>query len=69
MVLGFCRKNIDLVCIDKDFGIIIVELDGAVHDLKVQKTLDRNSLYIEALSGGFGILLPSQIDAVMVVKL
>ena len=44
----FRWKNPDLVCIDKDFGIIIVELDGAVHDLKVQKTLDRNSLYIEA---------------------
>lgn len=29
----------------------------------------RFSFFIAALSGGFGILLPSQIDAVMVVKL
>jgi hypothetical protein len=41
----FRWKNPDLLCIDKEYGIIIVELDGAVHDRKVQKTLERNELF------------------------
>jgi hypothetical protein len=41
----FKWKNPDLMCVHKDYGIIIVELDGAIHDRKVQKTLDRNKLF------------------------
>jgi len=44
----FRWKNPDLICIHKDFGIIIVELDGAIHDKKVEKTIDRNMLYVSA---------------------
>ena len=41
----FRWKNPDLLCIDKQYGIIIVELDGAIHDRKVQKTIERNELF------------------------
>ncbi len=41
----FKWKNPDLLCIDKQYGIIIVELDGAIHDRKVQKTIERNELF------------------------
>jgi len=41
----FKWKNPDLLCIDKQYGIIIVELDGAIHDRKVQKTIQRNELF------------------------
>ena len=44
----FRWKNPDLLCIDKEYGIIIVELDGAAHDRKVQKTLERNKLFTGA---------------------
>lgn len=43
----FRWKNPDLIYIGK-YGIIIIEVDGSVHDRKVQKTLDRNELYINA---------------------
>jgi len=36
------------MCIHNKFGIIVIEVDGGVHDRKVQKTLDRNELYISA---------------------
>ena len=41
----FRWKNPDLLCVDKQHGVIIVELDGAIHDRKVQKTLERNELF------------------------
>lgn len=41
----FKWKNPDLICFDNQHGIIIVELDGAVHDRKVQKTVERNDLF------------------------
>jgi hypothetical protein len=41
----FKWKNPDLLCVSNEFGIIIVELDGAVHDRKVQKTVERNVLF------------------------
>ena len=41
----FKWKNPDLLCFDHQHGIIIVELDGAVHDRKVQKTIQRNELF------------------------
>jgi len=44
----FRWKNPDLHCIDRDFGIIIIELDGAVHDVKVEKTNERNKLFKDA---------------------
>ena len=37
-------KNPDLLWIDK-YGMWIVEVDGAVHDRKVEKTLERNRLF------------------------
>ena len=41
----FKWKNPDLLCFDNQHGIIIVELDGAIHDRKVQKTVERNVLF------------------------
>ena len=41
----FRWKNPDLLCVDKEYGIIIVELDGSIHDRKVQKTIERNELF------------------------
>jgi len=38
-------KNPDLLWIDK-YGMWIIEVDGAVHDRKVEKTEKRNRLYI-----------------------
>tara|TARA_R110002167_G_scaffold321710_1_gene527605 strand:+ start:353 stop:844 length:492 start_codon:yes stop_codon:yes gene_type:complete len=37
-------KNPDLLWIDK-YGMWIAEIDGAVHDRKIQKTLERNRLF------------------------
>ena len=31
--------------VDRQYGVIIVELDGAIHDRKVQKTIQRNELF------------------------
>lgn len=44
-VRRFTWRNPDLLCVDKSFGIIIVELDGAIHDRKVEATKKRNGLY------------------------
>ena len=41
----FKWKNPDLLCFDNQHGIIIVELDGSIHDRKVQKTVERNELF------------------------
>ena len=41
----FKWKNPDLLCVHNEYGIIIVELDGAIHDRKVQKTIERNELF------------------------
>ena len=41
----FKWKNPDLLCVSEQFGVIIVELDGTVHDRKVQKTIERNVLF------------------------
>lgn len=40
----FKWKNPDLLYFG-DYGIIIVELDGSIHDKKVQKTIERNDLF------------------------
>jgi len=39
-------KNPDLLWIDK-YGMWIIEVDGAVHDRKVEKTRKRNELFIK----------------------
>jgi hypothetical protein len=44
----FIWKNPDLLCIDRKYGLIIIELDGAVHDRKVRKTQERNKLFTGA---------------------
>ena len=41
----FRWKNPDLLCVDRDYGTIIIELDGRIHDVKVAKTDERNSLF------------------------
>jgi inorganic pyrophosphatase/exopolyphosphatase len=41
----FRWKNPDLLCIHRKYGLVIVELDGAVHDRKVAKTEERNELF------------------------
>ena len=38
-------KNPDLLWIDK-YGMWIIEVDGAIHDRKVEKTRKRNELFI-----------------------
>ena len=38
-------KNPDLIWFDK-YGMWIIEVDGAVHDRKVEKTIKRNELFI-----------------------
>lgn len=41
----FKWKNPDLLCIHRKYGLVIVELDGAIHDRKVRKTEERNELF------------------------
>lgn len=41
----FKWKNPDLMCVSNQFGVIIIELDGAVHDRKISKTIERNVLF------------------------
>lgn len=50
----FKWKNPDLLCIHKKHGLVIVELDGAVHDRKVRKTEERNELF---RSGGIKLIV------------
>ena len=47
-VKRFRWKNPDLLFISRKYGLIIIELDGAVHDIKVKKTDDRNKLFKDA---------------------
>ena len=44
----FRWKNPDLLCISNKNGIIIIEVDGAAHDRKTEKTRERNELYINS---------------------
>ncbi len=44
----FTWRNPDLLCVHKEYGFIIIELDGAIHDRKVKKTIQRNLLYTGA---------------------
>jgi len=46
VVRTFTIKNPDLLWIDK-YGMWIIEVDGAVHDRKVEKTRKRNELFIK----------------------
>ena len=41
----FRWKNPDLLCHDREYGIIIVEVDGSIHDRKVRKTEERKELF------------------------
>lgn len=41
----FRWRNPDLSLLHKKFGLIIIEVDGAVHDRYVERTERRNSLY------------------------
>ena len=42
---NFTWRNPDLHIIHREFGIIIIELDGSVHDKYVEKTEKRNELF------------------------
>lgn len=41
-------KNPDIIFWHKKCGLVIIEVDGAVHDRKVAKTVERNRLYRDA---------------------
>ena len=41
-------KNPDIILWYKTCGLVIIEIDGAVHDRKVAKTVERNRLYRDA---------------------
>ena len=41
-------KNPDIMMWYKTCGLVIIDIDGAVHDRKVAKTVERNRLYREA---------------------
>ncbi|MGB0976968.1 MAG: hypothetical protein ACPGSG_08290 [Prolixibacteraceae bacterium] len=41
-------RNPDLLCIDRKYGLVIIELDGAVHDRKTERTEKRNRLFRRA---------------------
>ena len=47
-VKEYIIKNPDLLIWYKTCGLVIIEVDGAVHDRKVAKTMERNRLYREA---------------------
>ena len=47
-VQKYIIKNPDIILWYKTCGMIIVEIDGAVHDRKVAKTVERNKLYRDA---------------------
>ena len=51
-------KNPDLLWINK-YGMWIIEVDGAVHDRKIQKTLARNELFI---SNGIKLIVVNLAD-------
>jgi len=41
-------RNPDLLCIDKRRGLIIIEIDGSIHDRELAKTERRNEQYKQA---------------------
>jgi hypothetical protein len=45
---NYIVKNPDIMLWYKTCGLVIIEVDGAVHDRKVAKTVERNRLYREA---------------------
>ncbi len=47
-VKEYIVKNPDLIFWYKTCGLVIIEIDGAVHDRKVAKTVERNRLYRDA---------------------
>lgn len=51
-------KNPDLLWINK-YGMWVIEVDGAVHDRKIQKTLARNELFI---SNGIKLIVVNLAD-------
>ncbi|MFQ5786882.1 MAG: hypothetical protein ACE5H1_02795, partial [Thermodesulfobacteriota bacterium] len=38
----------DLLFIHKDYGVFVIEVDGEIHDVKVEKTRERNAQYLLA---------------------
>ena len=55
---SYAIRNPDLMWFDK-YGCWIIEVDGAVHDRKVQKTLARNELFI---SNGIKLIVVNLAD-------
>jgi hypothetical protein len=47
-VKEYIVKNPDIMMWYKTCGLVIIEVDGAVHDRKVAKTVERNRLYRDA---------------------
>ena len=47
-VKEYIIKNPDIMLWYKTCGLVIIEIDGAVHDRKVAKTVERNRLYRDA---------------------
>ena len=47
-VKEYIIKNPDIMIWYKTCGLVIIEIDGAVHDRKVAKTVERNRLYRDA---------------------
>ena len=45
---NYIVKNPDIMFWYKTCGLVIIEVDGAVHDRKVAKTVERNRLYRDA---------------------
>ena len=41
-------RNPDLMCLDKRRGLIIIEIDGSIHDRELVKTQRRNEQYKQA---------------------
>nr|AKH48311.1 hypothetical protein [uncultured marine virus] len=54
----FRWKNPDLLCVDKQHGVIIVELDGAIHDRKVKKQRKEMTYLEEQESNLLSSILP-----------
>ena len=44
----YIDKNQDSILWYKTCGLVVIEVDGAVHDRKVAKTVERNRLYRDA---------------------
>ena len=47
-VNNFKWKNPDLLYIHKTRGLIVIEVDGSIHDTHAVKTAERNRLYVKA---------------------